>query len=123
MTRRLAWVAVILVGATALVMLLTSLAFVPVSAWEIYVPIATVVGSGTQGFGGDGGPAEGALLNLPTGLALKGDGTLYFYANDAAGAHGHAHGVVQPLRIHWIRAAVHGFFGVLRVEAEIFLVA
>lgn len=34
-----------LVGATALVMLLTSLAFVPVSAWETYVPIATVVAS------------------------------------------------------------------------------
>jgi two-component system phosphate regulon sensor histidine kinase PhoR len=44
-TRRLAWVAIILVGATALVMLLTSLAFVPVTAWEIYVPVATVVGT------------------------------------------------------------------------------
>ena len=32
-----------LVGATALVMLLTSLAFVPVSAWETYVPVATIV--------------------------------------------------------------------------------
>ena len=44
-TRRLAWVTVILVGATALVMLLTSLAFVPVTAWETYVPIATVLGT------------------------------------------------------------------------------
>ena len=45
MTRRLAWVTVIVVGATALGMLLTSLAFVPVTAWETYVPVATVVGT------------------------------------------------------------------------------
>jgi len=44
-TRRLAWVAVIVVGATALGMLLTSLAFVPITDWETYVPVATVVGT------------------------------------------------------------------------------
>jgi two-component system, OmpR family, phosphate regulon sensor histidine kinase PhoR len=44
-TRRLAWVAVIVVGATALGMLLTSLAFVPITGWETYVPVATVVGT------------------------------------------------------------------------------
>jgi two-component system phosphate regulon sensor histidine kinase PhoR len=42
-TRRLAWVTVILVGATALAMLLASLTFVPVTRWETYVPVATVV--------------------------------------------------------------------------------
>jgi two-component system, OmpR family, phosphate regulon sensor histidine kinase PhoR len=38
-------VAVIVVGATALGMLLTSLAFVPITGWETYVPVATVVGT------------------------------------------------------------------------------
>src|SRR5207248_1329657 len=40
--------------------------------------ITTVVGSGNRGFGGDGGPAESASLNLPTGLALNSAGTLFF---------------------------------------------
>lgn len=35
--------------------------------------IHTLAGRGIAGFGGDGGPAEGALLNNPTGLALSGD--------------------------------------------------
>jgi two-component system, OmpR family, phosphate regulon sensor histidine kinase PhoR len=45
MTRRLTWVSVLLVGGTALVMLLASLAFIPVQAWEAYVPVATIVGA------------------------------------------------------------------------------
>lgn len=44
MTRYLAWVTILLVGGTALAMLLASLLFVPVSAWEGYVPIAAIVG-------------------------------------------------------------------------------
>jgi hypothetical protein len=36
--------------------------------------IATVAGTGTAGLGGDGGPATGALLNAPTGVATTGDG-------------------------------------------------
>jgi two-component system, OmpR family, phosphate regulon sensor histidine kinase PhoR len=44
LTRQFAWVTVLLVGSTALVMLLTGLVFVPVDAWESYVPLATVVG-------------------------------------------------------------------------------
>jgi two-component system phosphate regulon sensor histidine kinase PhoR len=44
-TRQFAWVTVVLVGGTALVMLLVALAFVPVTAWEGYVPVATVVGA------------------------------------------------------------------------------
>jgi hypothetical protein len=31
--------------------------------------IATVAGSGQQGFGGDSGPATGAMLNSPTAVA------------------------------------------------------
>ena len=36
---------VLLVGGTALVMLLAALAFLPVATWESYVPVATIVGA------------------------------------------------------------------------------
>lgn len=39
--------------------------------------ISTVVGSGTAGFGGDGGSASAALLNSPTGVALDNAGNLF----------------------------------------------
>ena len=39
--------------------------------------ISTVVGSGSPGFGGDGGPAAEAELAYPTGLALDAAGDLY----------------------------------------------
>ncbi|PRQ07877.1 NHL domain-containing protein [Enhygromyxa salina] len=39
--------------------------------------ISTVVGSGVEGSGGDGGPATQAQLNEPFGLARDEDGTLY----------------------------------------------
>ncbi|MFE4667234.1 RICIN domain-containing protein [Streptomyces sp. NPDC056716] len=39
--------------------------------------ISTVVGSGTGGFGGDGGPATAAQLNLPLGVTAAGDGVLH----------------------------------------------
>jgi NHL repeat len=38
--------------------------------------IATVVGSGLRGFGGDGGPAGKALLNGPEGVAALADGSI-----------------------------------------------
>jgi sugar lactone lactonase YvrE len=37
----------------------------------------TVVGNGTQGFAGDGGPATSAELNLPMGLAVSSDGRVF----------------------------------------------
>ncbi|MEV4869249.1 NHL repeat-containing protein [Streptomyces syringium] len=39
--------------------------------------ITTVAGSGTAGFGGDGGPAAAAGLHCPFGVALDGLGSLY----------------------------------------------
>ena len=39
--------------------------------------IATVAGSGTQGFAGDGGPATAAALNSPAAVALDAVGNIY----------------------------------------------
>jgi trimeric autotransporter adhesin len=39
--------------------------------------ITTVVGNGTPGFGGDGGPATSAILNSPHGVALDSPGNFY----------------------------------------------
>lgn len=39
--------------------------------------ITTIVGTGEQGFAGDGGPATEAQLDQPNGLAVQDDGTLY----------------------------------------------
>jgi sugar lactone lactonase YvrE len=39
--------------------------------------ITTVVGTGTAGFSGDGGPATAGQLNYPWGIALGSDGSLY----------------------------------------------
>ncbi len=40
--------------------------------------INTIVGKGSQGFGGDGGPATDALLNVPVGAIVDQAGNLYF---------------------------------------------
>jgi sugar lactone lactonase YvrE len=40
--------------------------------------IMTVVGTGTQGFSGDGGPAIDAQLDAPSGIAFDAQGQLYF---------------------------------------------
>jgi sugar lactone lactonase YvrE len=40
--------------------------------------ISTIAGNGIQGFSGDGGPATGASLNWPIGLAIDPIGNLYF---------------------------------------------
>jgi sugar lactone lactonase YvrE len=39
--------------------------------------IATIAGTGMQGFAGDGGPATSALLDTPTGIAVDASGNLY----------------------------------------------
>ena len=40
--------------------------------------ISTVAGRGTSGYSGDGGPALSAQLNEPLGIALDGQGSVYF---------------------------------------------
>jgi len=44
MTARFAWLSVCLVAVTAVAMLLLALAFLPVAAWEAFVPVATILG-------------------------------------------------------------------------------
>src|SRR5215216_4951934 len=39
--------------------------------------IHTIAGTGKEGYSGDGGPATEAALNLPTGIALDGEGNLF----------------------------------------------
>ncbi len=40
--------------------------------------VRTIVGDGTAGFAGDGGPATAARINRPIGMVIAADGTLYF---------------------------------------------
>jgi uncharacterized protein (TIGR03437 family) len=47
--------------------------------------IRTVVGNGTSGYSGDGGPATSAQIDIPTGLALDSAGNLYI--NDWSNNH------------------------------------
>jgi sugar lactone lactonase YvrE len=40
--------------------------------------ISTIAGTGTAGFGGDGGPATAAMVNQPSGLAIDSSGNVFF---------------------------------------------
>ena len=40
--------------------------------------ISTLAGTGTAGYNGDAGPASGAQLNQPEGVAVDGAGIVYF---------------------------------------------
>ena len=44
--------------------------------------ITTIAGTGRRGYSGDGGPADEAQLNAPTGVAVDGAGNLYFTNRD-----------------------------------------
>lgn len=44
--------------------------------------ISTAVGTGEEGFSGDGGPADAARLSYPTGLAFDGQGNLFIADRD-----------------------------------------
>jgi uncharacterized protein (TIGR03437 family) len=47
--------------------------------------LSTIAGTGTAGYSGDGGAANAAMLNVPSGLAMDSKGNLYFadLANNA----------------------------------------
>jgi two-component system phosphate regulon sensor histidine kinase PhoR len=64
-TRHLAWLTVLLVGGTALAVLLVSLAFVPVERWESYVPVAAIVAAIGLILAGIGVEAAGERLVRP----------------------------------------------------------
>jgi sugar lactone lactonase YvrE len=40
--------------------------------------IETIAGTGVRGYGGDGGPASGALITTPSGIAVDNTGQVYF---------------------------------------------
>ena len=44
--------------------------------------ISTIAGTGTQGYGGDGGPAVEAYLYFPPGVAVDGSGNIYIADTD-----------------------------------------
>src|ERR1017187_7871442 len=61
--------------------------------------ISTVAGDGTPGFGGDGGPATSAMLDVPADVKLDGAGNLYIAdsANQAVRMVNAATGIIQTV--------------------------
>jgi cysteine-rich repeat protein len=60
--------------------------------------IDTFAGVGTSGRSGDGGPALAALMSLPTGLAMGGNGDLYFAdTNNDKVRRINTDGVIEPV--------------------------
>lgn len=69
--------------------------------------LSVVAGTGTQGFGGDGGAAISAELNEPQGLAFGSDGTLYIADTGNARVRAVANGTITTFAGN----GVHGFGG------------
>ncbi len=59
--------------------------------------IVTVAGNGTAGVSGDGGPAIGAQLNTPAGIALGLPGNLYFADSGSNRVRGISNAVINTL--------------------------
>ena len=76
------------------------------TAGDIY----TVAGTGTGGFSGDGGPASGAELNNPSGVALDGTGNLVIADQDNG-------------RARLIAASTGTFYGKAMTAGDIYTVA
>ena len=71
--------------------------------------ISTVAGDGTATFAGDGGPAAGAALNLPSGVAVDTAGNLYIsdFANSRVRKVDHTTGFISTVAGN----GTFGFFG------------
>ncbi len=69
--------------------------------------ITTVAGNGTQGFGGDNGPAASAELSVPTGLALDAAGNLYIADQDNNRVREVSNGVIFTIAGN----GIHGYLG------------
>ena len=76
------------------------------TAGDIY----TVAGTGTPGFSGDGGPASGAELNNPSGVALDGTGNLVIADQDNG-------------RARLVAASTGTFYGKAMTAGDIYTVA
>ena len=74
--------------------------------------INTVVGTGTQGYTGDGGPATAAELNGPIGLAIDAAGNLYIADNDNNVIRKvNSVGIISTVAGHGIPPNNHGYAG------------
>jgi sugar lactone lactonase YvrE len=78
----------------------------PMTTGHIY----TVAGNGTAGFSGDGGPATGAALDNPDGVALDGAGNLLI----ADGFNG---------RVRAVAAGTGTFYGIAMTAGHIYTIA
>ncbi|MFJ6054680.1 phage tail sheath subtilisin-like domain-containing protein [Streptomyces sp. NPDC092307] len=82
--------------------------------------IHTVVGTGTKGTSGDGGPPEKAQLNAPFGMAVGRDGALYISDFTAGKIRVVAHGRVSTLHsgFYQPRGVVFGADGALYIATS-----
>jgi trimeric autotransporter adhesin len=59
--------------------------------------LTTIAGTGAPGFGGDNGPAAGAELSAPSGIALDGLGNVYFADTGNQRVRKISHGVISTV--------------------------